>query len=113
MNTGIKLRGLREKKKLSQEELAQKIGVSQVTIGKWEQGTSIKHEHIKKLAEVLDVPLDYLLKEKHMDVKHTNTENTVHDVAGFEIIIKTPNYILDGLFSKIDRLIELLEKSQN
>lgn len=109
----MKLRGLREKKKLSQEELAQKIGVSQVTIGKWEQGTSIKHEHIKKLAEVLDVPLDYLLKERQMDVKHTKTENAVHDVVGFEIIIKTPNYIVDGLFSKIDRLIELLEKNQN
>ena len=33
MTTGVKLRNLRIKKKLSQEELADLVGVSQVTIG--------------------------------------------------------------------------------
>ncbi len=110
MTTGIKLRNLRIKKKLSQEELAEKIGVSQVTIGNWEQGKSIKHENVKKLAEILDVPFDYLLEEKQINISQNNTENAANNVAGFEIIIKTPNHIVDSLFSRIDRLIELLEK---
>ncbi len=113
MNTVIKLRKLREKKKFSQEELAQKIGVSQVTIGKWEQGTSIKHDHLKTLADALDVPLDYLLEEKQISINQTNTENATNNVAGFEITIKTPNYVIDGLFDKMDKLIELLEKKLN
>lgn len=46
MNTARKLRELRQLNRMSQEELAYKIGVSQVTVGKWEQGTSIKHEHL-------------------------------------------------------------------
>ena len=46
MTTGIKLKLLREKRKLSQEELAYKIGVVQATIGNWERGKSIKMENI-------------------------------------------------------------------
>ncbi len=110
MITGTKLHNLRIKKKLSQEELAELVGVSQVTIGKWEQGNSIKHKHIKKIAEVLDVPYDYLLEEKQININQTNTENAANNVAGFEIIIKTPNHIVDSLFSRMDKLIELLEK---
>jgi DNA-binding XRE family transcriptional regulator len=34
MSTAIKIRQIRELKKMSQEDLAFKIGVSQVTIGK-------------------------------------------------------------------------------
>lgn len=71
MTTGIKLRALREKKKLSQEELACIIGVSQVTIGNWEQGKSIKHEYVSKLAKALDVPVDYLLEEKQAKIVNT------------------------------------------
>ena len=107
MTTGIKLRNLRLKRKLSQEELADLVGVSQVTIGKWEQGNSIKHEHIKKLADVLDIPYDYLLEEKQINISQTNTENATNNITGFEIIIKTPNNVVDSLFSRIDKLIEI------
>ena len=86
------------------------VGVSQVTIGKWEQENSIKHKHIKKISEVLDVRYDYLLEEKQININQTNTENAANYVAGFEIIIKTPNHIVDSLFSRMDKLIELLEK---
>jgi transcriptional regulator with XRE-family HTH domain len=68
MTTGTKLKLLREKKRLSQEELAHTIGVTQTTIGNWECGKSIKHEYIAKLAEALDVPTDYLLMEKNNDI---------------------------------------------
>ena len=44
MKTGTKLKLLREKKRLSQEELAHAVGVTQTTIGNWEHGKSIKHE---------------------------------------------------------------------
>ena len=56
------------------------------------------------------MPFDYLLEEKQINISQNNTENATNNVAGFEIIIKTPNYIVDSLFSRIDRLIELLEK---
>jgi transcriptional regulator with XRE-family HTH domain len=53
METGTKLYLLRMRLNLSQEALAQQMGVSQSTIANWEQGKSIKHQHIAKLAQCL------------------------------------------------------------
>ena len=63
MTTGTKLKLLREKRKLSQEELAYKIGVAQTTIGNWERGKSIKMDYIPKLADALEVSSAYFMKE--------------------------------------------------
>lgn len=107
MSVAIKIRQERELKKMSQEDLAFKIGVSQVTIGKWEQGTSIKHEHLKKLSETLEIPIDYLLEEKQINI-NPNIENSTNNYVAFEIIVKTPNEVIEKLFDKIDKLIEAL-----
>ncbi len=107
MSVAIKIRKLRELKKMSQEDLAFKIGVSQVTIGKWEQGTSIKHEHLKKLSETLEIPIDYLLEEKQINIS-PNIENSTNNYVAFEIIVKTPNEVIEKLFDRMDKLIEAL-----
>ncbi len=53
---------LRKAKKLSQEELAGKIGVSRQTLSKWETGESLPDiEKAKLLADFLEVSLDELL----------------------------------------------------
>jgi transcriptional regulator with XRE-family HTH domain len=104
MTTGTKLKLLREKKRMSQEELAHVLGVSQTTIGNWEQGKSIKHDYIFKLAEALGVPTDYLLVEKQNNLTIPLPENA-NDNNGFEFIIKAPNNFLEVLNRKIDFLI--------
>lgn len=104
MTTGTKIRYCRLKKKLSQEELAQLVGVSQVTIGNWEQGKSIKHEFIKKLANALNVSSDFLLE----DIQNTNSKMlTNSEIKGndFEITIKAPNHYFDDLNKKMDFII--------
>ena len=63
MTIGTKLKLLREKRKLTQEELAFKIGVAQTTIGNWERGKSIKIDIIPKLADELDVSPAYFINE--------------------------------------------------
>ncbi|HNP33994.1 MAG TPA: helix-turn-helix transcriptional regulator [Flavobacterium sp.] len=104
MTTGTKIRHFREKKRLSQEELAHLVGVSQVTIGNWEQGKSIKHEFIRKLANALEVSTDFLLEDVQNSnlQSHTNSENIGND---FEIIIKAPNHLFDDLNKKMDFII--------
>ncbi|MBE6876358.1 MAG: helix-turn-helix domain-containing protein [Ruminococcus sp.] len=53
---------LRKLKKLSQEELAEKVGVSRQTLSKWETGESLPDiEKAKILADFLEVSLDDLL----------------------------------------------------
>lgn len=104
MTTGTKIRHFREKKRMSQEELAHLIGVSQVTIGNWEQGKSIKHEFIRKLATALEISTDFLLE----DVQSTELQIfSDKEISGndFEIIIKAPNHLFDDLNKKMDFII--------
>jgi transcriptional regulator with XRE-family HTH domain len=50
------LKVLRVKKKLTQKELAEKIGVTEATISKWERGKSFPDvPKIDKLAEIFGV----------------------------------------------------------
>jgi transcriptional regulator with XRE-family HTH domain len=104
MTTGTKIRHLREKKRLSQEELAHLVGVSQVTIGNWEQGKSIKHEYIKRLADALGAQTDYLLEEKANAMVSFNSDIATSE-KGIEIFIKTPNAFFEDLNRKMDFII--------
>ena len=53
----------RKKAKLSQEELASKLGVSRQAVSKWETGESIPDmNNLAALAEIFDVSLDWLIK---------------------------------------------------
>ncbi|ARU13797.1 DNA binding protein [Streptococcus phage P7571] len=53
---------LRESRKITRVELAEKIGVTKLTILNWEHGThEIKGSNAKKLAEYFNVSVPYLL----------------------------------------------------
>lgn len=57
-----RLKELRKEKKLTQEELAGKIGVSKITILRWENGErQIKPDKAQSLADYFGVPVGYLL----------------------------------------------------
>lgn len=58
----------RKKAKMTQKALADVIGVSKVTIEKWEYGErEISLKHLVKISETLDVPVDYLLGRSEYD----------------------------------------------
>lgn len=57
-----RLKELRQEKKLTQEELASEIGVSKITILRWENGErQIKPDKAQKLADYFGVSVGYLL----------------------------------------------------
>jgi transcriptional regulator with XRE-family HTH domain len=59
-----KLYALRKKSGLSQEQLAEHLGVSRQAISKWETGQSIpENEKILAISDYFDVSLDYLMKD--------------------------------------------------
>ena len=73
MEIGNKIMELRKKKGLSQEELAEKIGVARQTISKWELGeTSPDLKQAKELSKVFKVSLDELTDN---DIKDILVEN--------------------------------------
>lgn len=85
MNFAEKIRLIRSKNRLSQEELADKLGVSRQTVSKWESG--ISYPEIEKLiavSDMFDVSIDYLLKDNYIDdnIPAANLERTVLQFLG-------------------------------
>ena len=63
MNLADRIQQLRKRKGISQEELADRIGVSRQAVSKWESGqTSPDLEKIVLLSDYFEVSTDYLLK---------------------------------------------------
>ena len=63
MNMADRIQYLRKTKGLSQEELADKIGVSRQAVSKWESEQSTPDiEKIIMMSEIFEVTTDYILK---------------------------------------------------
>ena len=58
------LKELLKSRGLKQNWLAQKIGVSNVTVSNWSSGKSMpKKKHLQKISELLDVPIKSLINQ--------------------------------------------------
>ena len=72
MDIGQKLREKRLSKELSQEQLAERLGVTRQTVANWEKGKTYPDiGSVMKLSDLYDVSLDELLKEDENMRKHT------------------------------------------
>lgn len=77
MEIGKKIMELRKKNNLSQEELAEKVGVARQTISKWELGeTSPDIKQSKILSKIFNVSLDELVDNDIKNILIEKTSNT-------------------------------------
>ena len=77
MEIGNKIQELRKKNGMSQEELAEKIGVARQTISKWELGeTSPDLKQAKELSKIFKISLDELTNNDIKEVLIEKTSNT-------------------------------------
>lgn len=84
---GENIYNLRKEKKLSQEQLAEQIGVSRQTISNWELGeTSPNPEQLKLLSKTLNTSIDELLNNDVNTVLVEKVSNT-EKLAGITIKI--------------------------
>lgn len=68
MNFSEKLYSLRKKSGLSQEQLAESLGVSRQAISKWESGHSVPEtDKLLIISEYFEVSLDYLMKDSQIE----------------------------------------------
>lgn len=87
MNLGNKFANLRKKNNLSQEELAEKVGVTRQTISKWElEETAPDIKQAKELSKIFGVSLDELTNNDINSILITKTSNTER-LAGITIRI--------------------------
>lgn len=69
------LKQARKAKKMSQEILAQKLGVTQQAVGKWERGQSTPNPNmVARIAEALDTTADFLLGFNHPSAETQDAE---------------------------------------
>lgn len=72
-----KMLELRKQNDLSQEQLAEKMGVARQTISKWELGeTSPDLEQAKRLSQIFNISLDDLTNNKIRDISITKVSST-------------------------------------
>lgn len=75
MAIGERLSELRKRNGLSQEELAERMGLTRQTISKWELGQSSPDiEYVIALCECFDVSSDYLLRGIEPALKEESSE---------------------------------------
>ena len=98
MSFGENLQSVRKKNHLSQEDLAEMLGVSRQAVSKWELGEGYPEvEKLLALSKKLNVSLDSLLQSEPLD--------TVQDNAGSSGVIRivSPNEGVIANVSKVTR----------
>lgn len=85
---GHYLRTLRTKKGLTQAELAEVIGVSNRSISRWENGSTLPDLSILVwLADYYQVPISHIIHGKEMEetpmTDHKEDKQTVHDIVHY------------------------------
>lgn len=102
MNIGNRIKELRAKNKVTQEELAKALQVSTQAVSKWENGGSPDLELVPSIATYFNVTTDYLFDMKNCDIVNIdkkvakyiqsfdleNRMNVVYDLA-FKMSIAT------------------------
>lgn len=86
MNIADRIQYLRKNRGLSQEELADKVGVSRQAVSKWESGQSTPDiEKIIVMSELFEVTTDYILKGIE-PADMTNKKTIYSFYLGFAVI---------------------------
>lgn len=82
MSLGNRLYTLRKNKNISQEEAAEKLGVTRQTISKWETDQSLPDfDKILPLCELYEISTEELLTGKKSDVKTENNNKENQELA--------------------------------
>jgi len=95
MSIAERLQDLRKRNEDSQEQLAEKLGVSRQAVSKWESGQgSPEINNVLKISEIYNVSTDYILRgimpvdppKKKMDVIVKKALSVLLVVAGIAIV---------------------------
>lgn len=98
---GRNIKRLREMLGVKQEYIANELNMTQQTISKLEQKEKIEDEMLKKVAKVLNVPVDA--------IKNLNDEATFNIIANsYHDNSSAVNYHCN--FNPIDKVVELYER---
>ena len=101
-----RIKAARKLRKLSQEELANQLGVNVYSVSKWETGIRRPdYEHLDGLAELLDVDLSYLLGQTD-----NPGHNAINEIEKEQLALAT---ILDYANEYVGKYLSLSGESRD
>ncbi len=109
MSIGKNLKSLREERKLTQEQVAEALGVSFQAVSSWERDEYRPDtEKLIRLAEILDVSVSALVEEKNSTFK---TKEAIYNWEHMKTYVKTTakNYKLYNTLKAVDYAVEAHE----
>lgn len=120
MTTQDTIRKLRENQQLTQDDMAERLGISKNGYGKIERGQSeLSLKRLKQIAEILGVDMAELMNNKDLIFVGKNrdfVQNNYHDnqiqIEKLQLIIKHQEQRIDDLqklLEQKDELINLLK----
>ena len=103
VNLGRKIRHMRELLNFTQEEVAEKLGVSQQSVSLIESNETVDHDQLVKVAKAMGVSADAI---KHLE----------EDAAVYNIVTTHDNssnaFNYNCTFNPLDKLMEAIEKNE-
>ena len=88
MNLGENIKNRRENLKLSQEYVAEQLGVSRQAVSKWETGqTEPTANNLIRLAEVFEINLSELVGSSESNKKPEHQEKTIRIISKKKLIV--------------------------
>jgi transcriptional regulator with XRE-family HTH domain len=101
---GTHIRELREKKRLTQPELAEEINIKRPSITAYEGGNQLPPvDTLVKIADFFNVSLDFLTGRTNDRILHRLTELDKKSLSGFN---EQEYEILSIVFSAVDQILE-------
>jgi transcriptional regulator with XRE-family HTH domain len=120
---GKKIKKIREFKGIKQEVLASGLGITHQAVSKIEQSSTIDEETLKKIAEILDVPVD-AIKNFNEEAVIFNIQNmNENSSANYQYTVNPMEKIIELYESRIidfekrlkekDEIIAMLKEQKN
>lgn len=110
MDFGTRLKNLRKNKNISQEDFANKIGVTRSSVGNYETNRNMPTADVlDKIADVLDCSLDYLLG-KSDNIQSVQNNEDLLDLAKVGFTKENYNPPTEKQKEQIKTIIETILK---
>lgn len=110
MELGEKIKMLRQNKKMTLEQLGEKVGVGKSTVRKWENGmiANMRRDKIAKLAEALDTTPAWLMGWEDEVARGIKNHKNMDEMSEELHIAKWNNELGDVQFTddEIQKMIE-------
>ena len=107
MDLGKNLIKLRDMKKVSQQKVAEYLGVSRSTYTGWEAKGNVKSDDLQKLADYFEVDISELFKEDSLQIviNQNSTDKKNNSVKGIVILLNDKK-VLDEIVKTIRGLVK-------